>query len=348
MRHSQKSLFDLPADDLAEIVRGLESDWVALKSRRIFVSGGTGFFGKWLVGALVHANAELNLNLHLAVLSRDPARFLGKYPDAARSPAIHFAAGDVVNYSAPGDRYDFIIHAATDTLAVTTPEQEEERARAIVGGTTRMIDLARQSDACRLLNISSGGIYGAAAARASGAKEDDEATAQPLTTYGRAKLDAERQCLASGIDSGTARAFAFLGPHLPLDAHYAAGNFLRDAHRGGPISVRGDGTALRSYLYPTDLVTWLLRILLRGKSGRAYNVGSDENVSTGELAQKIAAASPGNPEVVVQSASSQRPPNIYLPDISRALSELGVSVNVDLHEAIRRSLAWLDTQSLPA
>jgi nucleoside-diphosphate-sugar epimerase len=148
-------------------------------------------------------------------------------------------------------------------------------------------------------------------------------------------------CKDSRIDFVTARAFAFLGPHLPLDAHYAAGNFLRDAIANHPIRVRGDGTALRSYLYPTDLVTWLLRLLVQGQAGRAYNVGSDEVTSTAGLARRIAAAAPQKPEVIIESTQPQGPQNIYLPHIARARSELNLSVTVPLDEAIRRTLAWL-------
>lgn len=342
MRQPQKQLFDLPPADLAGILRRLEKEWPELQGRRIFISGGTGFFGKWLLGALAFADAELSLGLHLAVLSRDPARFLEKYPDAQR--AFQFQAGDVTDFRAPDARYDFLLHAATDTTAITTPAQEEERSRTILEGTRRMLDLTRQSGARRLLNISSGAIYGAAAARRSGAREEDDSSSQPVTAYGRAKREAELLCAESGLDFVTARAFAFLGPHLPLDAHYAAGNFLRDAQRGGPILVRGDGTALRSYLYPADLVVWLLRLLLNGQSGRAYNVGSNEIVSTAELAQKIAAAASPPTEVIIQSALPQGPQNIYLPDIRRAQTELKLEVEVRLDDAIHRSLAWLNRE----
>jgi nucleoside-diphosphate-sugar epimerase len=128
---------------------------------------------------------------------------------------------------------------------------------------------------------------------------------------------------------------------LPLDAHFAAGNFLRDAVRGGPILVRGDGTALRTYLYPIDLVAWLLRILVRGSRGRAYNVGSNEHVSTAELARLIAATVQPVPEVVIQASQPQGPQNIYLPDISRARNELQLEVTVPLRNAIARTLESL-------
>ena len=341
MRQPQKCLFALPAADLAEIVRYAEKDLEELRGSRLFITGGTGFFGKWLVGALAYAEAEMDLNLQLTILSRDPVGFLEKYPDASRHSAIEFRQGDVVDFKYDRDRYDFVLHGATDTIAIAGPAQENERERAIVGGTRRMLDLARQSGVRRLLDISSGAVYGAAAAQPSGAAEEDDASAIPLTAYARAKRKAESLCAESHLDFVTARAFAFLGPHLALDAHYAAGNFLGDAHARESIRVRGDGTALRSYLYPTDLVIWLLRMLVRGESGRAYNVGSDEVTSTANLARRVAAACPHKPEVIVESAQPQGPQNIYLPNITRARSELNLSVEVNLDEAIQRTLAWL-------
>ena len=338
-RKSQKNLFDLPPNDLAHVQRHAGSDLEELRGKSLFITGGTGFFGKWLVGALAHADAEQDLGLHLTVLSRQPQKFLGQYPQATDHPAIHFLQGNVTDFSAPGNHYDYVVHAATDTLAITTPAQEEARAREIMTGTQRVLDLVRQSKTCRLLNISSGGVYGAAAGKATGTSEDDPA--KPVTSYAKAKLEAEKLCEASGLDFVTARAFAFLGPHLPLDAHYAAGNFLRDAQRGGPILVRGDGTALRSYLYPADLVVWLLRILLRGQAARIYNVGSDESVSTAQLARQIAAAVDSPTEVSIQSLQPQGPQNIYLPNIHRARTELNLDVVIPLQDAITRTLAFL-------
>jgi nucleoside-diphosphate-sugar epimerase len=235
-------------------------------------------------------------------------------------------------------RYDYVLHAAADTTAFTNDAQEAERTRTIIAGTERMLELAERSGARRMLFVSSGAIYGAASGRRSGAREED--SAHPVTPYGVAKLAAERACLEAKVDGVIARAFAFLGPHLPLDAHFAAGNFLRDALRGGPIEVRGDGTALRSYLYPTDLVAWLLGILARGRRGAAYNVGSDEVVSTAELARLMAGEVTPAPEVIIQSREPQGPQNIYLPDIARARSELGLKVRVPLREAVRRTLTF--------
>ena len=340
MRHTQKCLFGLPAGDLAEIVLHLREEWAQLRGTRIFLTGGTGFFGKWLLGALALANDELELGMHIAVLSRDPARFLQQNPEA--EGRFHFQRGNVADFPLPPGRCDYLIHGATDSTAITTPAQEEERSRSIIEGTRRVIELARQGQARRLLNISSGGVYGAASGKPSGAREDDPIV--PVTEYGKAKRAAELFCAELGEAQVTVRPFAFLGPHLPLDAHYAAGNFLRDAHRRGPIQVRGDGTALRSYLYPSDLIIWVLRLLVRGTHGRPCNIGSDEVVSTRELAQHITALHGFDSQVVVQSALPQGPQNIYLPDLTRAKTEFGLEILVPLDDAIRRTLAWLDAR----
>jgi UDP-glucuronate decarboxylase len=338
-------LFGLPGSDLAEILELAGDDFAALRGSSIFLTGGTGFFGKWLFGALAFAEAELGLGLRVTVLSRDPQSFLARHPEAEGATGFRFARGHVADFAFADERYDFILHAAADNIAFTAAAEEEERSRAIVAGTRRMLALARQAQARRFLYVSSGAVYGAAAARLDGAREEDYPGAVPPTPYGRAKREAENACADSGVDFVTGRAFAFLGPWLPLGAHFAAGNFLRDARRGGPIEVRGDGTAIRSYLYPSDLVVWLLRLLVRGGRGQAYNVGSDESVSTAELARRIAAACDSPPEVAIQSRQPTGPQNIYLPDIARPRAELGLDVHVKLDEAIRRTLAWLGAEA---
>ncbi len=341
MRQSQNQLFDLPTADLAHILHHATADLEHLRGKQIFLTGGTGFFGKWLLGALLGANDELGLNLKITILSRDPAAFARRYPLVGQIAALTFVRGDIAYWSPDHRCFDFVLHAAADTTVFTSEVEERERSRAIVGGTRRVLELARKSEARRLLNLSSGGVYGAFASRPTGAKEDDDAAAQPVTAYGKAKREAEQLCADSPVDFVTARGFAFLGPHLALDAHFAAGNFLRDALKGGPILVHGDGTALRSYLHPADLVVWLLRILMRGQRGRAYNVGSDEAVTTAQLAQKIADAVRPTPEVVIQSVQASTAQNIYLPDVTRARTELNIQVTIALAEAISRTVEFL-------
>jgi dTDP-glucose 4,6-dehydratase len=333
-------MFRIAASDLEEIVRLGARDFEALRGARLFITGGTGFFGKWLLAGLDRADRDLGLNLKLTILSRDPRRFAAQWPEVETRHGWTLFEGHIAELPVLLERFDYVVHAAADAPAQSTEAAETERTRAIVEGTRRVLALAERKGTKRLLFVSSGAVYGAATGGLDGAREEEFAQAKAVMPYGEAKRAAEQACAESKAAYNVARAFAFLGPHLPLDQNFAAGNFIADALRGGPIRVRGDGTALRSYLYPTDLVTWLIAILTRGERGAAYNVGSDAVVSTRDLARAIAAETSEDARVEIQSTEPQGPQNIYVPNIERAKNELGLRVTVPLREAIRRTLAF--------
>jgi dTDP-glucose 4,6-dehydratase len=167
----------------------------------------------------------------------------------------------------------------------------------------------------------------------------------PDSVYAEGKRITELQLAIAARDSGLngkiARCFAFVGPHLPLDWHYAIGNFMRDVLAGNEIVIHGDGRPLRSYLHAADLTIWLFTILLRGENMRPYNVGSAEACSIAELAQRIASLSghPGKVRILTPEGSSPAPH--YVPDTARAREELCLTEIIPLNDAITRTLAWL-------
>jgi dTDP-glucose 4,6-dehydratase len=128
---------------------------------------------------------------------------------------------------------------------------------------------------------------------------------------------------------------------MQLDTHFAIGNFIADALRGGPIMVKGDGSPFRSYLYASDLAVWLWTMLFKGQSGRAYNVGSEDALNIAALAGEVAAA--GSQKVDIKIASSPAPGtpvHRYVPSTARAREELGLAAEISFREAIRRTCVW--------
>jgi dTDP-glucose 4,6-dehydratase len=126
-----------------------------------------------------------------------------------------------------------------------------------------------------------------------------------------------------------------------LDTNFAIGNFIRDAMGGNAIKIAGDGTPLRSYLYAADMAAWLWTILLKGESGHAYNVGSDQAISISRLAQQVAdVVAPGIAVHVAQKADPAAPAARYLPDITKAREKLGLKVRLQLADSISRTVQW--------
>lgn len=332
------------ADDLEQIAASDPPLWEGLRDARIFVSGGTGFVGTWLVEAFAWANRRRALGASLAVLTRDPDRFAAREPQLARDPAIVLVRGDCTAFSPPPGRFDLLVHAAVEP-AGSSPAAEW--AARDLAATRSMLAFARASGVRKALLTSSGAAYGPQAAgldripETYRAPEVDDAT----TDYGRAKRASERAwCDAASetdIDATIARLFAFVGPHLPLDANYAVGNFLGDALAGRSVQIAGDGTALRSYLYAADLALWLWTILLRGERGRAYNVGSPHAVTIAELAALIVGTTRTPVATVIAGvARAGVPAQRYVPDVSRARNELGLRPVTSLIDAIRRTYRW--------
>ena len=299
--------------------------------KRLFITGGTGFFGKSMLDYRFRHPEWKWAKAEWFVLSRSPDRFVASYPKLANQVGVSFVAGDVRDFAFPEGRFDAIVHAATS--AVTTLS-DEEMTSVIVDGARRVVDFAKAADCKALLFTSSGAVYGP---RASLSCEEDNCV--PATAYGKGKMSAERLLVDSGLDVKIARCFAFVGQYLNRGIQYAIGNFMQNCIDGRSIVINGDGTPLRSYLYADDLVEWLFAILERGGNGRPYNVGSDRVISIRELAETVRTVLGSKSEIVVKGAPVPgAKPSVYVPNIDRARNELGLEVKMALEDSIRLSV----------
>jgi dTDP-glucose 4,6-dehydratase len=346
------------SDDLERIASATEGLWEEMRGQRVFITGGTGFFGCWLVESFRHVNRTLGLGAEATVLSRKPERFHAKCPHLADDPAITLHTGDVRDFEFPAGEFRYVIHAATEASAKQAAEEPLEMLTTILTGTQRTLEFAAQCGAKKFLLTSSGAVYGRQPAGMAHVPESYAGAPDPLdpaSVYAEGKRASELMCSlaqktvrANGaeFEAKIARCWAFCGPHLPLDAHFAIGNFIGDVLAGRPISIAGDGTPRRSYLYAADLAVWLWTILFRAPALLPINVGSGRDVSIRELAEIVAATlAPGTEINVAKQAVPGAEPARYVPSVERAETLLGLRETVGLEEAIRRTYAWYCTRS---
>ena len=336
------------AQDLDDILVQTYDLWDELRSQRIFITGGTGFFGCWLLESLIWANDKLGLNTEVVVLTRNYDAFRKKAPHLANHPSIQFIIGDVTSFNFPEGNFSHVIHAATEASAKLNEENPLLMFETIVQGTRHTLEFAKLCQAKKFLLTSSGAVYGKQPSALTHIPEDYIGAPDPThaqSAYGEGKRAAEMLCTLYGKQYGfetkIARCFAFVGPYLPLDTHFAIGNFIRDGLQGGPILVNGDGTPYRSYLYAADLAVWLWTILLKGRSCYPYNVGSDVDITISNVARLVGSVFQPPIEVVIaKKPSGEKPGQRYVPLTTRAFSELGLKPIIALEEAIQRTKSW--------
>ena len=340
------------AADLNHILDQTRDVWQEVDGNRIFITGGTGFFGSWLLESFAWAVDQLDIDTRAVVLTRNREAFQKKAPHLANHPAIQFHPGDVRTFDFPEGPFSHVIHGATESSTQLNNDNPLLMLDTIIQGTRRSLEFAVHCGAQKFLLVSSGAVYGKQPPDMTHIPEGFSGapdTATSSSSYGEGKRVAELLCSIyakqDGLETKIARCFAFVGPYLPLDAHFAVGNFIRDGLEGGPIVVKGDGTPYRSYLYAADLAIWLWIILSKGQSNRPYNVGSEVEISISELASRTAEIC----SLPVSVCVSQKPPHgksqdRYVPSTARSQRELELKTNADLSSAIGKTFSWYESE----
>jgi len=341
------------AEDLDHVLDHTRDLWDELRGQRIFITGGTGFFGCWLLESFVWANEKLNLKACATVLTRSPDAFRIKAPHLAGNDAVALLQGDVRTFDFLNSKFSHIIHAATESSAKLNNENPLLMLDTIIEGTRHTLDFAKICGANKCLLTSSGAVYGKQPPEMTHIPEDYLGAPDPMdpnSAYGQGKRIAEHLCALyaeqTNIEMKIARCFAFVGPYLPLDIHFAIGNFIRDGLNGGPIVIKGDGTPVRSYLYAADLAIWIWTILFKGQSCHPYNVGSDEPFSIAETAEQVARCFSPCPKIEIRHKTNpNKAAERYVPLIHDAKLELGLDKWTHIATAINRTInAYTENQ----
>ncbi len=335
-------------DDLSNIVTSCNNLFSDMSGSEIFLTGGTGFIGKWILETIKFVNESYDYDIKITILTRKSENFKNNHNDLFSHENFSFIDGNILDFTFPKKNFEYIIHAATDASAELNDKNPSLMFDTIVGGTRNMLDMAIKSKPRKFLYLSSGAVYGNQPIEMEKITEDWNGSLccnDTKATYAEGKRAAEMLCSIyhkqHNINISIARIFALLGPYLTLGIHFAAGNFLLDALNNKKVIVSGNGLPVRSYLYSSDLMIFLFHLLLKEEKGiNPYNIGSSESISIKTLAEKISNLI-GNGEIEILD-HNDKGWNLgrYVPDTDKFSNDFNIKRKVSLDESIIRTALW--------
>lgn len=339
----------LTRQDCQSVLQGQTDSLARLKNETVVLTGGTGFMGTWIVEMLACLNDEFGFGTKIHVIARGIERFKQQKPHLANRKDIGFTKSDVRHLAELPKDTNWLLHLAATPDSRYHSTHPIETMRTIAEGTDSVLQaIDRCGDFRMLLNMSSALVYGPQPAQLPRIPEDFVGAAACGTVssvYTEAKRYAESLTAAARSQGHTpvvtARPFAFIGPYQSLESPWAVNSFIRDALQGHPIRVLGNGQTVRSYMYPSDMAFWTLRILTGGRSGEIFNLGSPEGVTLEKVAATVGRHFRPTPEIRLNAAKTENvAQSLLVPDVTHATERLGLRVTVGFESAIEKTIHW--------
>lgn len=338
----------LVQSDVQAVLEGRHQILDSLRGQHLFISGGTGLLGTWLLELARVLNERYGFGLRVTAFSRHARAFAERWPHLGKAEGLAFQDGDVRSLAELPRDVRYIVHAAALTDRRLLASQPSAVAEVNSLGTQRVLRAASLLEEVQKFVLMSSGL--AAGEQPWDLPRINENHAGPLrcndvnSVYAESKRFAE--VVAQSFVSETKlpvtilRPFALVGPYQSLELPWAVTDFIRDSFNGGPVRIMGDGSTVRSLMYASDFAFSVLAALSCGRARETYNIGSPEPVDLLSLARMITQSFQPAPEIQTGLGQSGHARNRLVPDVSRAAADFGLTVSVSLVEALQKTIAW--------
>ena len=337
--------------DLEEAVR-LSLDFKCLYEKSFLITGASGLIASFLIDLLFYANKMMNAEIKVYALVRDRKYAEERYCSILRNPYFRLVVQDVCAPLTLENEVDYIIHAAGDGYPGAFRERPVETMLPALTGTIQLLEYARRVKNIRILYLSSGEVYGAG--NAEEFFESDSGYVDPMKSrscYPSAKRAAETLCgsyfAEYGVDTVVIRPSHVYGPNTSRKDNRASVQFFQDILDGRDVTLKSEGKQRRSYTYMADCVSALLTVLVRGRSGEAYNVSNPGAVATIAQFAQITASLGGQTCTLGKPQKTdiqESTPIAHAVLNSEKLHRLGWTGGYDVPRGIRHTLAILKDQ----
>ena len=338
--------------DILEIVERLGNKICLFSGKKILLTGGTGFLGRYFVEVFNLISQNLvGEKLELVILDNlvsgcDLIDKIGEYKH------LKFINHNVIQPFDDGTKYDYIIHAAGIASPFYYKKMPLQTLDVAINGTRNMLNLALKNNA-KFSFFSSSEIYGDPDPKQIPIKEDyrgNVACQGPRACYDESKRVGETLADIyhnyNKLHTNTIRPFNIYGPGMQENDYRVLPNFARSLKKGLPLQVYGSGKQTRTFCYITDAIIGFLSVILEGKSGEAYNIGNSKpEISILDLAKEIktVAADSVNYEIVdYPKTYPGDEPTRRLPDLNKAKNHFNYEPKISLKVGLERFLTWSD------
>ena len=315
-----------------------------LKDEHFLILGASGFIGSWVTEVLLQANIKLGKRLRVTAVCRKASKLLEK-TSSINDGNLSIVEIDLtianLEKLKSSRGYDFILHAATSTK-INTPIYHDND---LVLSTSQLLqNLGKFKDSQnKIIHLSSGALNNLKAPE-DYLKLDEVHSSTSISTHDRylqTKIEIERlvkdATTAKLISGSNPRLYTFYGPNFPLNEQYAIGNFMRQAITKNSITVNGHPDTIRSYMYPTDAVSWIFTIW-KNPPDYLVNIGSKHSITIRNLAETISTFFGG---IKINYNETSELPTQYLPDTSVIERNFSVIELVPLEDGLLRWKKWL-------
>ena len=251
--------------------------WDVLKECNLLVAGSTGLIGSCLIDLVMAASDLHGIPFHLYAMVRKMEKGRKRFSCYSDRSDFHLLEHDVTDVLNGDDHFHFIIHAASGASPQHYRNIPVEVMKSNFYGASNLLDYGIAHGMKRFLYVSSGEVYG-----------DQQDKSLDESAYGYVDDLDSRSCYPSskraaetlavsyakeyGADVVIARPCHTFGPFFSDTDERAYAQFIRNIQAGEDIVLRSDGGQYRSWCYVVDCAKALCYILLKGKSGTAYNV----------------------------------------------------------------------------
>lgn len=267
-----------------------------LSEKHLMIAGATGMIGSTIVDCLMRANEKYGYGIHIIALGRSEEKARERFKEYFENVRFCFKSCDVNKELEELGDCDFLIHAASNTHPVAYSKDPIGTITANVIGTYNLLEYAVHHKVKRFIFLSSVEIYGENCGGIDKFTESYSGYIDCNTVragYPESKRTGESLCCAYakqyGMDIIIPRLCRIYGPTMDWGDSKAVSQFIKKSVLGEDIILKSDGKQLYSYLVVFDAVSAILKLMLEGDSGEAYNISSENSdVYLKNLAEKLA------------------------------------------------------------